>query len=101
MSTIKNTVAYETGVLTNPTSGTVLYDAGTTGETNGKGIANIYVTASAPISVTYTTIYGVIVTNQVWNMTSAIDLGSTAINHLELAANLTGTLELLANELMK
>jgi len=101
MAIIKNTIAYETGLLTNPTNGTVLYDAQTTGNTNGKGLANIYIAASAPITVTYTTIYGVTVTGQVLVMTNPIDLGSMALNHLELAANLTGTLEVLGNELMK
>lgn len=100
MGIIKNTIIYQTGVLTNPTSGTVLYDYLTTGSPDGKGIADIYITASAPITVTYTTIFGVVVTDQVWTLTNPVDLGSTAINHIELSANLTGTLELLANELM-
>ena len=101
MATIKNTIIFNSGVLTNPTTGTVLYDYATTGDANGKGIADIQITASAPITVDYITIYGIVVTGQVLTLTNPFSLGSTAINHIELSANLTGTLELVANELMQ
>ena len=100
MSLIKNTVFYETGILTNPTIGTVLYEAGVSGETEGKGLADIYISSSAAITVTYTTIYGKTVTSQIWTLTNPLDLGSTAITKIELAASLTGTLELMGNELL-
>ena len=102
MSTnIKNTVIFTSAVLTNPTLGTVLYEAGVTGATGGKGLADIQVMASAAISLTYTTIYDNTVTAQVLNMTSStFGFGTTAIAKIEMGANLTGTIEINANELL-
>ena len=100
MADIKNVIHYETGVLTDPTDGTVLYDHENTGVSFGKGLRDIYLTASAPITVAYTTIYGAIIPGQLWTATNPINLGGLAIKHLELAADLTGTLEVIGNEML-